>query len=284
MFRKSLIILIVLLAACSPTVGTLTPTPGQSGPSALSVAVASNDFATGAPRVPFVLFLGSQPIGDARSVTVTAFDLSSGTPVPGWSGAATPFTDYELPYWVVLPEIPSPGYWGLGVIVTLSDGSAMPAQFTIQAMADVSAPAVGEAPPALENRTLTTEPDLAKLTSDPAPEAGLYRLTVAEALASGKPSVVVVATPGFCESRLCAPVVDSVKAVYARFKDQVNFIHIEVYQTFDPLVYGPEMDAWHLTSEPWTFVLDRDGKVVHRLGGPVSPEVLSAALAPLVAP
>lgn len=282
--RSSLVLLAFLLAACSGSASVLTPTPSMSGPSALSVAVASNDFPTGQPRVPFVLFMGSQPMSDARSVTLTAFDLSSGTPVPAWSGAATPYTDYAIPYWVVFPNIPAPGYWGLGAVVTLADGTAMQAQFTIQTATDVSAPAVGEVPPAIENRTLTTDPDLTKLTSDPVPEPGLYAMTVAEALASGKPSVVVIATPGFCESRLCAPVVDSVKAVYGSLRDQANFIHIEVYQTFDPLVYGPEMDQWHLTSEPWTFVLDKDGKVAHRFGGPVSPAELSAALQPLVTP
>jgi hypothetical protein len=44
------------------------------------------------------------------------------------------------------------------------------------------------------------------------------------------------------------------------------------------------MDQWGLTSEPWTFVLDDEGKVAYRFGGPVSPRELTAALEPLVAP
>ena len=117
----------------------------------------------------------------------------------------------------------------------------------------------------------------------PPAEPGLYQLTVAEALASGQPTVVTFATPAFCTSRLCAPVVDSVKAVYADLQDSVNFIHIEVYKDFGPpLVYADEMDEWHLPSEPWTYVLDREGKVVARLGGPVSPAELRSVLEPLV--
>jgi hypothetical protein len=103
-------------------------------------------------------------------------------------------------------------------------------------------------------------------------------------MASGKPSVVVFATPGFCESRLCAPVVDSIKAVRTGLEEQVNFIHVEIYETFDPLVYGPEMEQWGLPSEPWTFVLDEDGQVTHRFGGPLAPQELSAALQQVVAP
>jgi hypothetical protein len=166
--------------------------------------------------------------------------------------------------------------------VTLADGTQEQAQFTIETVADPDAPVVGETPPASENRTLNSEPDLKKLTSDASPEPGLYQMTVAEALKSGKPTVVVFATPAFCSSRLCAPVVNSEKSVYAQYKNSVNFIHIEVYKTFNPLVYADEMDQWHLTSEPWTFVLDRTGKVAARLGGPVSPRELTAVLQTVV--
>jgi hypothetical protein len=78
-------------------------------------------------------------------------------------------------------------------------------------------------------------------------------------------------------------VVESVKAVQAQFGEQANFIHIEIYQSFDPFVYVPEMDEWKLQSEPWTFVLDQDGAVVQRFGGPVSPQELLSVLEPLVA-
>lgn len=280
----TLIVAAVLLAACGGPAAAPTATVEMSGPSALSIAVASNDFPIGQPRVPFVLFIGSQPINDAQAVSITAFDLSSGTPVPGWTGQATPYTDYDPPYWVVTPVLPSAGYWGLGAVVTLADGATTQGQFTIEALADPSGPAVGEVPPAIENRTLATEPDLAKLTSDIEPETGLYQMTVKDALASGRPSVINFGTPGFCTSRLCAPVISSVKRVYADHADDANFIHVEIYQSFNPLVYGPEMEQWGLTSEPWTFVLDAEGKVAHRLGGPVSPRELSAALEPLVAP
>jgi hypothetical protein len=272
----------LILAACAAPSGPATPTPIVSGPSALSVAVASNDFPVGLPRVPFVLFVGSQEVADAQAVTLTAFDLSSGTPVPGWTGAATPYADYDIPYWVAYPELPHAGYWGLGATVTLPDGTTMQGQFTIEALADAAAPEVGEVPPASDNRTVASEPDLAQLTSDPHPEPALYQMTVAEALESGRPTVVTFATPAFCTSRLCAPVVDSVKSVYAGLRDEANFIHIEIYQSFDPFVYVPEMDEWRLQSEPWTFVLDRDGTVVQRFGGPVSPQELESVLGPLV--
>lgn len=278
------LLFVFLLAACAaPATPLPTSTAIVSGPDAISVGVAANDFGLGAPRIPFVMFQGAHPITDATSVSVTAFDLSSGTAVPTWSGPAVGYADYDLPYWVVYPEMTMAGRWGMVAALTRADGTRAEAQFVVTISDAVSAPDIGTVPPASHNRTLATEPDMAKLTSDPAPEPGLYQLTVAEALESGRPTVVTFATPAFCTSRLCSPVVDSVKVVYAEFKDSVNFIHIEVYKDFGPpLVYADEMDEWHLQSEPWTFVLDEVGKVVARLGGPVSPTELRAALESLV--
>ena len=272
----------IFLAACAAP--TLSPTPDNSAPTEVQVAVATGDILPGSPRLPLVLFDGPHPITDAQSVQVTVFDLATpSAPRAGWSGPATAYADYEIPYWVAYPQLPRAGRWGLNLQITKADGSSTQAQLTVQVVEKVDSPNVGDTPPASHNRTLATEPDIAKLTSDISPEPGLYQLTVADALTSGKPTVVTFATPAFCTSRLCAPVVDSVKAVYADLKDSVNFIHIEVYKDFGPPpVYADEMDEWRLQSEPWTFVMDRAGKVVARLGGPVSPAELRSVLEPLV--
>ena len=283
-FHMSLMWLIatLTLAGCAAPAPS-TPTP--AGPSAIQVAVASNDFTVGQPRLPIVLFNGPERVADAQRVQLTTFDLSSGTPTPGgWSGEATNYSDYEVPYWVAYPELPRAGYWGFVAEITLADGSTTVAQFTIETLDKSRSPGVGSQPPASVNRTLATEPDIAKLTSDPEPEPGLYQLTVADAVKTGKPTVVTFATPAFCESRLCAPVVNSVKAVYGEWKEAANFIHIEVYKSFNPLVYADEVEEWGLPSEPWTFVLDKTGKVVAQLGGPVSPRELTTVLTPLIAP
>lgn len=276
--------LALLLIACGPTAPAAAPTstPLVSGPSALSLAVASNDFPAGQPRVPFVIFQGTERVADARSVQLTAYELSNGTATPRWNGEAVAYNDYDVPYWVVYPDLSHAGLWGLGAVVTLADGTEMPAQFTIEALADPSAPAIGEVPPASQNRTIEDVPDLGQLTSDPQPEPALYGLTVAQALEADKPAVITFATPGFCESRLCAPVVQSLKAVRSDLGDAASYLHVEVYQDFESFTYVPEMDEWQLTSEPWTFVLDADGKVVARLGGPVSPRELTEHLQPLL--
>jgi hypothetical protein len=269
---------LALLVACSPSGQSAAGVPSQPTPSRLAVVVASDMFSVGHPRIPFVIYDGIEPAKGILSITAQLFDLTNGTPQPGWSGDAAGYPDYDIPYWVVYPSIPHPGFWGISTRIMMGDGSIAGGQFAIQVVQKTDAPDIGDLPPASENRTLKTEPDLAKLTSDPAPEPALYQMTVAQAMASSRPSVVSFATPAFCTSRLCAPVVNAVKGAYRDYGQTVNFIHIEVYKTFNPLVYADEMAQWHLKSEPWTYVLDSKGVVVARFGGPVSTAELEHTL------
>lgn len=283
-------LLILILAACSgesePTAEPQPTEPAQpavsSGASEIQVAVATNDFAVGTPRIPFILYNGPEQVADAQTVQITAFDLSLETQEPGWTGPAINFSDYEVPYWVIHPEVDSAGNWGLLAEVTLADGSVVQAPFTVQINEQTSSPAIGSLAPASDNRTLETEPDINKLTSGTDPEPGLYQMTVAEALESGRPTVVTLATPAYCQTQICAPVINSVEAVYEEYGGQVNFIHLEIYKDFQNLVTADEVEEWGIPSEPWTFVINADGMVTARFGGPVSARELTEAVGELV--
>jgi hypothetical protein len=292
------VVLILVLAACGgdgaepagetsaagpqPTNSQAAAAVESGGPSALQIAVATNDLAVGSPRIPFILYDGPDQVADAQSVQITAFDLSLAEQQAGWSGPAINYSDYEVPYWVVYPQVNKAGNWGLLAEVTLADGSTVEAPFTVEIVEQSQSPGIGSPAPASENRTLETEPDIAKLTSGTNPEPGLYQMTVAEALESGRPTVVSLATPAFCQTQVCAPVIDSIEAVYEDYQDQANFIHLEIYKDFQELIQADEVAEWGLASEPWTYVVDADGIIVARFGGPISPRELEEALVGLV--
>ena len=166
--------------------------------------------------------------------------------------------------------------------VVLVDGRTVTSQFTIEAKAESSAVAVGDMAPLSQNRTLATEPDISKLSSGLDPDPAFYQLTVAEAVANEKPTVVGFITPGLCESKWCAPVLNSVATVRDAVGDKANFIHIEVYEDFQTLTYVPEMAEWGLETEPYLFILDDAGRVTASLAGPVSPRELTQALEPVL--
>lgn len=268
-------VFILLLAACGTT-AVATPIPDAVSP--IQIVRMSADTAVGNPRIVFGLFDGPDPVADAQSVTLSVVPVGEANSDPVWQGPAENYSDYEVPYWVAYPSLPSAGFWGIAAEVVLADGTAVTSQFTVEAKAESDAVAMGDLAPLSQNRTLATEPDITKLSSGNNPDPAFYQLTVADAVASGKPTVVGFITPGLCETRWCAPVLNSVATVRDSVGDAANFIHIEVYDDFQALTYVPEMAEWGLQTEPYVFVLDDAGRVTASLAGPLSPRELQQAL------
>jgi hypothetical protein len=94
-----------------------------------------------------------------------------------------------------------------------------------------------------------------------------------------KPVVLLFATPALCQSRVCGPVTDITEQVKQEFGDKVAFIHQEIYNN-NNINDGPrpQMRAFNLNTEPWAYVIDRDGKVSSILQGPFSVQELEAAV------
>jgi len=140
-------------------------------------------------------------------------------------------------------------------------------------------PAVGAQAPRSATPTLATAP-AAQITTSRPPDLPLLRYSIAGSLAAHAPFVVTFATPKFCTSRTCGPVVDVVEAVRKRFVARgVRFIHVEVFRDNNPQRgYDRWMRQWGLLSEPWVFVVGRDGRVKAKFEGSVSVAELAAAV------
>ena len=94
-----------------------------------------------------------------------------------------------------------------------------------------------------------------------------------------KPVVLVFATPALCKSRVCGPVVDEAEQLKAQYGDKAAFIHMEIYNDNDLAKgYRPQVRAWRLPSEPWTFMIDRQGNVVESFEGAASVAELQRAI------
>lgn len=144
-----------------------------------------------------------------------------------------------------------------------------------------SSPAVGSR--AFPSRTPTlasTGGRLSALTTRVPPDRALLRYSIAGALAAHDPFVVTFATPRYCESRTCGPVVDVVDHVRKRYaRTRIRFIHVEIYERNDPR-RGPNrwVRQWHLPGEPWTFLVGRDGRIKAKFQGSVSAHELDEAI------
>jgi hypothetical protein len=142
------------------------------------------------------------------------------------------------------------------------------------------APGVGD--PAVASRTPTlrsTGGDLEQLSTARTPDPALYRISVAEALATRQPFVLTFATPQFCQTRVCGPVVDVLSAARKRMAGSgVRFIHVEIYQDNTPgKGVNRWVSEWRLPTEPYTFVVDRTGVVRATFEGAASVDELVAA-------
>jgi hypothetical protein len=182
-------------------------------------------------------------------------------------------------YVATLPLARPGKYW----LLAEPSGGAEP----VQALGNVvvsksdSPPDVGDQAYASETPTLATAGGKAStITTRTPPDESLLEHSVADSLAAKQPFVVTFATPKFCSSRTCGPVVDVVEEVQRRVdSDDVRFIHVEVFEGNDPAKgFNRWMQEWNLPTEPWTVLVGADGKIVERFEGTVSVAELEAAV------
>jgi hypothetical protein len=144
-----------------------------------------------------------------------------------------------------------------------------------------ASPAVGSrAYPSATPTLASARGRIAKITTRVPPDRGLLRYSIAESLRAHVPFVVTFATPRYCTSRTCGPVVDVVDHTRRRFPGAaIRFIHVEIYQDNDPRKGENRwVREWHLPSEPWTFLVGRDGRIKAKFEGLVSTRELGLAV------
>src|SRR3712207_432446 len=129
-------------------------------------------------------------------------------------------------------------------------------------------PDVGERAIRVHTKTIAdVGGDASQISTRTPPAEDLLQTDLADVLGR-KPVVITFATPLLCASRVCGPVVDIVEEAKATAPGDVAFIHQEIYRD-NQVNKGvqPPVAKWRLPSEPWTFVIDRDGKVAARFEG-----------------
>jgi hypothetical protein len=159
-------------------------------------------------------------------------------------------------------NLPSDGEWRVGALIKENGKTTATILPSAVAGEFKSIPRVGDRPPRISTPTPeSVGGDLSKLTTRVPPEK-MNEVDFADALGK-KPIVLVFATPQFCQSRVCGPVVDIESQVQRDYGDKADFIHMEIYNDNDPgKGVRPQVRAFGLPSEPWLFVIDRKG-VVH---------------------
>lgn len=256
-------------------------------PAARVLRLGDNRFAFG------VFTLGKEQITDAEVAIYAApgNDLSgpaSGpyparvedlTTEPAFH-AKTTADDPDATQVVYVAEIPleKPGAWTFGALVKQEDsyaGSLLPTPSLVGQFDEI--PDVGERAPRVSTPTTADVPDITEIETRDPPDT-MHESDLGDVLGK-KPVVLLFATPALCQSRVCGPVVDIAEQAHREIGDGVAFIHQEVYVDND-LNKGPrpQMRAFNLPSEPWVFVIDRNGVIRNRIEGGFSVGELTEAV------
>lgn len=138
-------------------------------------------------------------------------------------------------------------------------------------------PDVGEMAPRIHTPTADEVRDIGEIDTRIPPDS-MHDVDFADVLGK-KPILLVFATPQLCQSRVCGPVVDIEEEVKSQIGDEAAFIHMEVYNDNEiPKGLRPQLRAFNLETEPWAFVIDRNGRIAARFEGAFGAEGLTQAL------
>ena len=283
---------IAVVALAAGACAAASPTPTATPPAAareITPLLATTQLRVGTQRVAFLL--------DSTTALVTAPEVEVHTSLPGTSLGETAVAPFHLwPFgtrgtYATELTFDRPGTWRLDIHV--DDGTFVGDASLLLDVAERSGVAdVGELAPFSNTKTLRSEDgDLSRITTSSRPDPELYRKTVAEALISGRPSLIVFASPAFCTSPTCGPQVETVSELRALHPDEADFVHVEVYDNPHEIqgdltraTYTPVLAAWGIDAVPgylnesWVFVLGSDGRIVARFEGYASLGELEAAL------
>ena len=265
------------------SLGDLLSRPGDD----VALVPGTSDYAPGTVRVVFLVIDSrgnsiERPLARvwvARSFDDKPFLRTSArlenVGVPGVSEAAAGDVTHVYVARLRLPQA------GKHVLVAEPvGGRPIQGALDLEIAEEPKAPAVGaKAFPSRTPTVASTDGDLAALTTRTPPDVALLRDSVAGSLADRVPFVLAFATPKFCTSRACGPVVDVVDHVRKRLAPSpVRFIHVEIYEDNQPPETNRWVKEWKLPTEPWVFLVGRDGKIKARFEGSVSTAELETAV------
>jgi hypothetical protein len=266
-------------AAWSCSKGKKSSSPGESQ---VSVAVTAQvGLAAGDTRNGISVFRGQTPYvpkrlaarlvppnGQPFEVTLQREKVLFGS---GGSEPATAVTDIY-----VFRHDFDAGIWQVQAI---ADNKPSVAVFQVDAKSP--SPSVGGRAIASQSPTVS-DPRGVNPICTRTPPCSMHDMTIAQAISSRKPSIVVFATPRFCTSRTCGPSVDIVQSVKKQVGAKVNFVHIEVFRNaqvaLTPHGDAPTFAEWKLATEPWTYFIGADGVIKDRWLGAFGPDELATAV------
>jgi hypothetical protein len=192
-------------------------------------------------------------------------------------------------YYPLRTTLPQPGIYDLTIN---SEGTTV--ELPIQAFdpGEVNLPLPGEPFPSVVTPTLTSNADVDRICTrfEPCP---FHDESADAILAQGRPLALLVATPAYCATAYCGPVLDTLLEAWTTVEtgpkgpSDIGVVHVEVYANpdevdgdfLDPAIrLAPAVLDLRLEFEPSLFLVDRSGVLVDRIDNVFDLEEAAVAL------
>jgi hypothetical protein len=253
-----------LLAACGGGSGAT----GAAGDITVVQRFPNTGLVPGNLRLPISLanqkgILDDAATKDFATVTVDIIDVVTGkTVVPGIT-VKKHGEGLALPYWPVEVTIDKVGTYSIVVNGASKDGGA----FQVMDPANVEVPVTGQKMLPFDTPTVDNARGVDPICTLPAGTCPFHKVTLTDALKSGKPVVYLIGTPAHCQTGTCGPALEALVAAAENLGDKVEIIHAEVYTDKAATKIAPAVQAYRLDFEPVLYAADRTGRIVKRLDG-----------------
>ena len=286
--------------SCSSPPSSAASNPGSS----FSLEVASSDLYTGAPqRVEVGVFSqtdqGVQLLtGGTVPLSLVAADggqpiegKATYIPAPGTPSSAsptlTPPSEARGVYELEDVTFPSTGVWN-ATLSFVANGQPVDLSAAFGVSDAPALPAEGDKAFHTENLTMAdaaTEPqavDSRAQDGEKVPDPELHRDTIAAALDAHRPILALFATPVYCMSQFCGPTTDALEQLSKTGPPDAAYIHVEIYHNYAKGQINRAAAQWLLRNgdltEPWLFLIGRNGVIIDRWGPLFDPHEVLAEL------
>lgn len=306
----------LVLAACGADEGPDEVDPAgaeEDELTELSIAIASFDIKTGedqrlmagvfSPSRELIAFgdvqFGLAYLGDGsdteaeiEQTTTASFLGVPGIEPEGDADAPTLVDDTGSGVYGARVDLPEPGIYGLQVVAELDDGTVVSGQQSFNVVEDSEVPDVGDEAPAVDNLTIDdvengdAEPVVvdsrAQHTDGEVPDPQLHDTSIADSIEAGRPVVVAITTPVYCQTRFCGPLTEIMADLADDYDDRVDVVHLEVWEDFESGELNDGAAAFIQTelggNEPWVFLVGPDGRIQARWDNVLDVDELLAEL------
>ena len=145
------------------------------------------------------------------------------------------------------------GDWVLDISIPGEGGASMSVPLAFEVFDSAYSPMEGQSAVSTKTRTVDDVESLQELTTGSLQDPDLYRISLDRAIENEMPTVVVFASPAFCQNAVCGPQVDVLQELKNAYPSDANYVHVDFYDNpheiqgdLERAVISPAVREWRL--------------------------------------